>query len=266
MTDWIQIDTYVRQWLKEVRENILDSFNHTLNIQTKSDRNDLVTNIDKETELFLVNNIMKHFPNHRIVGEEGHGKDINQEDGIIWIIDPIDGTVNFVHQQRNFAISIGIYENGRGKFGYIYDVVQDELYFVEVGKGAFFNGQPIPLLEATKVENAIIGINSSWIISNRHIPVGNLHDLVRDSRATRSLGAASLEFAYVATGRLDAYIAMRLSPWDFAAGKLLIEELGGVVSTVKGETLNLLESSTVFVSNKALHKEILTNYFNTSND
>lgn len=261
MTNWEQIDTYVRIWLKEARINIIDSFKKTLDIETKSDRNDLVTNIDKETESFFVNNIQEHFPDHHIIGEEGHGQKIDQTNGVLWIIDPIDGTVNFVHQQRNFAISIGIYENGKGKLGYIYDVVQDELYFVEAGKGAYFNEVPIPKLTDTKVEDAIIGINSSWIISNRHIPTANLHRLVHDSRATRSLGAASLEIAYVATGRLDAYIAMRLAPWDFAAGKLLIEELGGKLSTVKGEPLNLLESGTVFVSNSGLHKEILDNYF-----
>ncbi|GIN83853.1 inositol-1-monophosphatase [Heyndrickxia sporothermodurans] len=260
MANWEQIDTYVRQWLKEARNRIMESFKKTLEVQSKSDRNDLVTNIDKETEQFFVQNILQYFPEHQIIGEEGHGDEIEKTEGVLWIIDPIDGTVNFVHQQRNFAISIGIYENGVGKLGYIYDVVLDELYFVEPGKGAYLNGAPIPKLTNTKVMDAIIGINSSWLISNRHIPIENLHELVRDSRATRSLGAASLEFAYVATGRLDAYIAMRLSPWDFAAGRLLVEELGGKVTTVKGENLNILESNTVFVSTKCLHEEILNQY------
>ncbi|MGE8206754.1 inositol monophosphatase family protein [Heyndrickxia sp. NPDC080065] len=260
MTNWKQIDTYVRQWLKEARLRIFDSFQKTLDIQTKSDRNDLVTNIDKETEEFFTKNIAANFPDHHIVGEEGFGDTIDKTEGILWIIDPIDGTVNFVHQQRNFAISIGIYENGKGRLGYIYDVVHDELYFVESGKGAYFNDTPIAKMADTKVSDAIIGINSSWLIANRHIPISNLHALVRDSRAARSIGAASLEFAYVATGRLDAYISMRLSPWDFAAGRLLVEELGGVVTTVKGELLQTLKSSTVFVSNKGLHEEILKQY------
>lgn len=260
MTNWEQIDTYVRQWLKEARVRIMDSFQKNLDIQTKSDRNDLVTNIDKETEQFFVSNILVNFPEHHIIGEEGQGEKIESTEGILWIIDPIDGTVNFVHQQRNFAISIGIYENGIGKLGYIYDVVHDELYFVEAGKGAFINDVPIPKLTDTKVVDAIVGINSSWLIANRHVPISKLHRLVKDSRASRSLGAASLEFAYVATGRLDAYIAMRLSPWDFAAGKLLVEELGGKVTTVNGEPLKTLESSTVFVSNRGLHEKILNNY------
>lgn len=260
MINWDHIDTCIREWLKEARKKIIDSFENTLDIQTKSDRNDLVTNIDKETEQYFINNIRKTFPDHHILGEEGFGEKLNKTDGIIWIIDPIDGTVNFIHQQRNFAISIGIYENGKGKLGYIYDVVQDELYFAEAGNGAYFNGQRIPQVTETKLSDAVIGINSSWLIHNRHVPISNLHALVRGVRATRSYGSATLEFAYVATGRLDAYIAMRLAPWDFAAGKILIEELGGIVTSVKGEELNLLDNSTVFVCKPGLHKEILDHY------
>ncbi|MEI2325531.1 inositol monophosphatase family protein, partial [Pseudomonas aeruginosa] len=120
---WEEINTYAVRWIREAGERILAS-QKPLQIETKSDRNDLVTNIDKETDQFLIGKIRTTFPDHHILGEEGFGEDIRDTEGILWIVDPIDGTVNFVHQKVNFMISIGVYENGEGKLGYIYDVVR----------------------------------------------------------------------------------------------------------------------------------------------
>ena len=120
-----EINTYAERWIKEAGENIRASFPKTLNVTTKSDPNDLVTDIDKETEQYFIKKIKSTFVDHRIFGEEGYGDEIKDLSGVVWIIDPIDGTMNFVHQQRNFAISIGIYIDGEGMIGMIYDVVQD---------------------------------------------------------------------------------------------------------------------------------------------
>jgi len=179
---------------------------------------------------------------------------------MLWIVDPIDGTVNFVHQQRNFMISIGIYENGVGKLGYIYDVIHKELYHAVHGEGAYFNDVPIPKLTDAAIENAIVGLNPTWVVENRKIDPKKLSKLVKDVRAIRCYGSAALEIAYVATGRLDAYITMRLSPWDFAAGKVIIEEVGGIMTDIKGEPLKILENSPVFVSKPSLHETILNKY------
>src|SRR4051794_26248387 len=104
--DWEYIDLHAKQWVMEAGDKIRDSFNKTLNIETKSNPNDLVTNIDKEIEQFFIDKIRQVYPNHRILGEEGFGDEISNLDGVVWIIDPIDGTMNFIHQQRNFAISL----------------------------------------------------------------------------------------------------------------------------------------------------------------
>ncbi len=258
--EWEKIETYAKQWTKEAGGKIRSSFSTTLNITSKSSPNDLVTNMDREIEKFFIEKIRSIYPDHKILGEEGFGDELHTLEGIIWMIDPIDGTMNFIHQQRNFAISVGIYENGEGKIGIIYDVVHDELYYAIKGKGAFINDKPIPNLKETSVNEAIIGLNAIWVTENSKIDYRKVVPLVRDLRGTRSYGSAALELVYVATGRIDAYISMRLAPWDFAAGIIIVEELGGISSNMSGEKLNLIEKSSVFVAKPGLHQEVLNNY------
>lgn len=259
-TNWEQINEYAQQWIKEAGDRIQETFEKELTVQTKSNRKDLVTNVDKETEQFFIERIKETFPTHRVLGEEGFGDDVSALDGIVWIIDPIDGTMNFIHQQRNFAISIGIFQNGIGMLGYIYDVVHDELYYAQKGKGAFLNDQPLPRLQPVSVREAIISLNATWVTENMRIDPKVLAPLVKEARGTRSYGSAALEMAYVAAGRLDAYITMRLSPWDFAGGLIIVEEVGGIVTNLYGEPLHLLGQNSVFVSKPGLHEEILTQY------
>lgn len=258
--DWTIIDKQVKIWIKEAGERIRYSLQNKLQVSTKSNRNDLVTNVDKETELFFIEKIRSAFPTHRILGEEGEGDQIKDVKGVIWVIDPIDGTMNFVHMHRNFTISIGIFEEGIGYLGYIYDVIRDELFSAKKGLGAFFNGQPLPKLQEVPVEKAIIGMNPIWLTDNRRINPENLRKLIREVRGARSFGSAALEIGYVACGWLDAYIAMHLSPWDFAAGWIIIEELGGRATKLNGEPLSLLEKSSLFVGKPGLHQVILDKY------
>jgi myo-inositol-1(or 4)-monophosphatase len=261
--EWEKINTYAKQWTKEAGEKIRSSFSTTLNISAKSNPNDLVTNMDRDIEKFFIQNIRENFPQHRILGEEGFGDELEHLDGIVWMIDPIDGTLNFIHQQRNFAISVGIYENGIGIIGLIYDVAHDELYSAWKGRGAYLNDKAIPKLKETRLQESIIGVNATWAIENKRIDYRKIVPIVRNARGTRSYGSAALELVYVATGRIDAYISMRLAPWDFAAGIIIVEELGGDASNIIGEKLNLLEKSSVFVAKPGLHQEILDNFLLT---
>ncbi|MDQ0243997.1 myo-inositol-1(or 4)-monophosphatase [Bacillus fengqiuensis] len=258
--NWEQIDTYAKQWVKEAGALIKKSFSKELLIQSKSNPNDLVTNMDQEVEQFLIDKIRLTFPSHHILGEEGFGEELESDEGIIWVIDPIDGTMNFVHQQRNFAISIGIYENGVGQVGLIYDVVHDELYHAFKGKGAFMNDIELPKLDAVEVKEAVIGLNSTWVTPNKRIDREVLTPLVRHVRGTRSYGSAAIEMAYVASGRIDAYITLRLAPWDFAGGKILVEEVGGTATTLEGEPLSILKKSSVLIAKPGLHASILNDY------
>jgi myo-inositol-1(or 4)-monophosphatase len=261
MVDFKEIDTYAKEWIQIAGERLRSSFEEKLKIETKSNANDLVTNMDKETETFFLKKISNTFPKHKILGEEGMGASISDLNGIVWIIDPIDGTVNFVHQQRNFAISIGIYENGVGRIGLIYDVVHDELYHAVKGEGAYMNDIKLPALTKVPVSDTILSVNATWLAENKRVDHTVLGEIVKDVRGTRSYGSAALELAYVATGRLDAYMTMRLAPWDYAAGAVLIEEVGGEITTMNGDPLNFIKGSSIFVSKPGLHQEISENYF-----
>ncbi|SFA52141.1 myo-inositol-1(or 4)-monophosphatase [Parageobacillus thermantarcticus] len=257
---WKEIDECVQHWLKEAGARIHTALEEKLTIETKAHRNDLVTNVDREIERFFIEKIRKTFPDHHVLGEEGFGDEIKTLQGVVWIIDPIDGTMNFIHQKRNFAISIGVFENGVGILGYVYDVVHDELYVARKGEGAFLNGKPLPRLEPVSVSEAVISLNATWVTENKRIDPKVLAPLVKAARGTRSYGSAALEMAYVAAGRLDAYITMRLSPWDFAGGLVLVQEAGGIVTNLYGEPLDLLGKNSVFVSKPGLHEEILQKY------
>ncbi|MBB6443693.1 inositol monophosphatase family protein [Bacillus benzoevorans] len=265
MPNWKEIDLQAKQWMKEAGEIIKSSLSRTLKIKTKSNPNDLVTEMDQAIEQFFIKNIKETYPGHRIIGEEGFGDKVTQLDGIVWLIDPIDGTVNFVHMQRNFAISIGIYEDGIGRIGLIYDVIRDELYHTIRGNGVFMNDLPLEQLDTVQVPEAIIGLNTTWVTKNTRINPAILGALVKDLRGTRSYGSAALEMASVAAGRLDGYITLRLAPWDFAAGKIMVEELGGYVTDLTGKSINLLGQNSVLVAKPGLYEEILKNYLNNGN-
>lgn len=255
------IHKYVLNIIQEAANRIRQSFSQTMEIETKSGANDLVTNIDKEIEQFIVEKIRAFDDTHRILGEEGMSHEAFADlNGVVWIVDPIDGTMNFIRQQRNFTISIGIYENGVGKFGYIYDVVREELYYAIEGQGAFLNDQPLKKLKEIPLNEAIIGVNASWIAKNTRVNSEKIGDLVRRARGTRSYGCATIEMMFVATGRMEAYLSMRLSPWDIAAGAVIAKEVGAEFTTLRGEPINLLKQDTFIIANPSIRQEILANY------
>ncbi len=254
------LDRYAKSLIKEAGRKIRHSFSSELTIESKADVNDLVTNIDKEIEQFFIKQIRKKYANHLILGEEGFGDRLTTLEGYVWMLDPIDGTLNFIHQQRNFAISLGIYKDGIGVLGYIYDVMNDELYSAQKGHGAFLNDEKILKLHPTTISTAIVGMNASWVVPNRHIDHEGLIRLVKDVRGIRSYGSAALELAYVATGRLDAYMSMRLSPWDIAGGVVIAQEVGAVATNLKGHALSFLGQDTFLVAGESIHNILLNNY------
>ena len=255
--EWNKVEEHLKTWTLEAAQLLKDSFENTLTITYKSHIADLVTDMDKSIEKFFINKIQNTFLTHKVLGEEGYGDQVQDKSGIIWIIDPIDGTTNFIHQQSNFAISIGIYENGEGKMGLIYDVGGSNLYFAKKGEGAYLNEKKLPCLEEVTLSEAVIGVNATWAGPNRRVNHENVQNIVRKSRGTRSYGSAAIELAYVASGKLDAYMTMRLSPWDFAAGLILLDEVGGVVTRTDGQPVQLLEQNSILAAKPGLHRELV---------
>ena len=220
-----------RQWILAAGKIIREKIDDPMIIDTKSNANDLVTTMDKETEQFFADRIKEKYPDHLLFGEEGYGDNIDSLDGTIWIVDPIDGTMNFVHQKRNFAISIGIYHDGVGEIGLIYDVMADVLYHAQKNGGAYKNEQKLEQLSSTvNLRESILGLNHFWLCENSLVDEREMQRLIRTVRGTRSTGSAALEMAYVAEGNFDGYLAMRLSPWDIAGGMVIVNEVGGVTT------------------------------------
>ncbi|MGI8314026.1 inositol monophosphatase family protein [Halobacillus mangrovi] len=251
-----------KAWILEAGERIREKIDAPRSIETKSNPNDLVTEMDQETEEFFANRIKETYPEHYLLGEEGFGDEIEEMKGTVWIVDPIDGTMNFVHQKRNFAISIGIYHEGIGEVGFIYNVMEDVLYSAQKGQGAFKNDQQLPPLNQTRpLEQSILALNTTWMLpENPHVNHKGIEELVKKLRSTRSYGSAALEFAFVAEGILDGYLTMTLMPWDYAAGAILVREVGGTVSKADKQELDLLDQTTVLASRVNIYDEIIDDY------
>ena len=258
--DLKRMDEFAKKCIVEAGRRIRKSFSYDLEVETKSNKNDLVTNIDRETELFFIEEIHKFDPTHKIFGEEGMGERPNSLDGYVWIIDPIDGTMNFVKQHRHFFISVALYVDGVGKLGYIFDVMREDLFYAIAGVGAWYNDSPMRKLQPLSIEEAIIGINSRWVTPNSKINHEKLIELVRTVRGTRSYGSAAMEIAFVASGKLDAYISMSLAPWDIGAGIIIAKEVGAITTNLHGSPFTLLESDTFIIANPYLHAQLLNEY------
>ncbi len=259
------VDLFAKQIIKEAGQKIRDSFSYDLRVETKSNANDLVTNIDRETELFLIEKIKSKYPDHRILGEEGMGEKVTSLEGVVWIIDPIDGTMNFVKQHRHFMITIGVFVDGIGKLGYIFDVMREDLFYAVEGVGAWYNDSPLRKLQPLKIEEAVIGINANWITPNGKINHEKLIELVRTVRGTRSYGSAAMEIAFVVTGKLDAYISMRLAPWDIGGGTVIAKEVGAIATNLKGNYFDFLSTDTFIIANPYIHQLLLDQYIEEIN-
>ena len=255
-----QLDEFAKEIIIEAGKNIRQAFSYDIEIETKSNPNDLVTNIDRETELYFIEKIKAFNPDHRILGEEGMGEKVENLEGVVWIIDPIDGTMNFVKQHRHFMITIGIYVDGIGVLGYIFDVMREDLFNAIAGVGAWYNDSPLRKLQPVKIEQAVIGINANWVTPNNRINHEKIIDLVRTVRGTRSYGSAAMEIAFVVSGKLDAYISMRLAPWDIGGGVIIAKEVGAIATNFNGQDFDYLTIDTFLIANPSIHQLILDKY------
>jgi len=247
-----------KEWVLEAGEKIREKINQPMVIDTKSNPHDLVTETDKLTEEFFANRIKEKFPNHLLLGEEGYGDEVTSLDGTVWIIDPIDGTMNFVHLKKDFAISVGIYHNGIGEIGLIYDVMANVLYSACKGEGAFKNGKRLePLSDTVKLEESIFAFNHNLLCTSEQFDRDITENFLRNIRSARLVGAAAIDIANVAEGLINGFISKGLSPWDIAAGMVILDEVGGVTTRNDGNVVNMLEKGTIIACNEVIHNRVV---------
>ncbi|MGQ9658753.1 MAG: inositol monophosphatase family protein [Thermochromatium sp.] len=203
-----------------------------LRVETKG-RNDFVSDVDRAAESAIVQELRERFPNHAILAEEGSGQPGTSE--FQWIIDPLDGTTNYLHGFPQFAVSIALLHKGRLECAVVYDPLREELFTAARGQGAQLNDRRIRVSNRQSLEGALIGTGFPFR-DHRHIDayLGMFKAITLATAGVRRPGAASLDLAYVAAGRTDGFWELGLSPWDCAAGALLIQEAGGIVTDLAG--------------------------------
>ena len=252
---------HAKKWILEAGELIRKKINDPLIVETKSNPKDLVTAIDREAEYLLAKNIKSTFPDHFLFSEEGYGEDLKTLEGIVWIVDPIDGTMNFVKQKRNFAISIGIFYNGIGEIGLVYDCMGGNLYTALRGNGAYKNGERLPDLASNlTLEESILDFNHYLLCENDVIDETVMQLLVEKVRGARSYCCAALALAYVAEGIVDGYLTKKLAPWDIAGGMIIANEVGAVTTKFDGNLVKMLINEATLTCHPAIQKEIFHDY------
>ena len=225
----------------------------TLAIHTK-DRNDFVTEVDRQAEQEIIYILRKAFPAHGILAEESG---LQEGDEYQWIIDPLDGTTNFLHGFPQFAVSIAMRHKGRLEHGVIYDPLRQEIFSASRGDGAMLNDQRIRVTKRKTLEGSLLGTGFPFK-SQQHLEVylEMFRALFPQTAGVRRAGSAALDLAYVATGRLDGFWEIGLNIWDMAAGVLLIQEAGGLSGDFSGGH-DHLESGNIVAGNPKLFADIL---------
>ncbi len=244
---------------RKAGEILIDAVDRTnvLAIEEKG-RNDFVTDIDRASEKEIIYHLKKAYPGHSIRGEETgvtEGKDSDYE----WIIDPLDGTTNFIHNIPHFAISIACKHKGRIQQAVVYDPIKREEFTASAGAGAHLNGKRIRVSGRRGMEGALIGTGIPFNgLTLEHITpyLACMGEIVPKTAGIRRPGAASLDLAYIAAGRFDGFWEMSLQQWDIAAGSLIVQEAGGLVSDFKGGN-NYLKSGHIVCGTPKVFKPLL---------
>ena len=215
---------------------------------------DLVTEADRASERLIVERLRTHFPTHSIVAEEGGGIENSSE--YRWYVDPLDGTTNFAHGFPVYNVTLGLERNGEMIAGVVYDPSRDELFAAEKGGGAHLNNRRIRVSATASLDDALVATGFPSRKRHQNVNVHFYYQLAMVSHGVRRAGAAALDLAYVASGRLDAFWEFGLNPWDMAAGMLLVTEAGGRCSDMNGNPA-LLRGPHLLADNGRFHEQIL---------
>jgi len=226
-----------------------------LQIERKS-HNDFVSQVDRGAEQEIIRLIRKAYPHHAILAEESGESGSAEQSEVTWIIDPLDGTTNFLHGIPHFAVSIGIRVRGKLEHGVIYAPCTQDLYCASNGSGATVNNRRIRVSNSKDISQALIGtgvpLREEYL--DRYLP--QLRNVAAETAGLRRAGSAALDLAYVASGRLDGFWEFNLKPWDIAAGVVLVREAGGIVRALDGSD-DPLRDGHILATNLKLESELV---------
>jgi myo-inositol-1(or 4)-monophosphatase len=242
------------EWAREAGSILRSGLGTNFQVDYKGEI-DLVTEMDRRSEDYLIGQVHAHFPDHAIVSEEAGNLDGSTG---CWYIDPLDGTMNYAHGVPIFSVSVAYAEGDQILLGVVYDPMQDECFSAELGGGAFLNGRPIHVGPQSSLDQAFLVTGFPYDI--RRTAFNNVElfgRLVLRAQSVRRLGSAALDLGYVAAGRFDGYWEIRLKPWDLAAGALIVAEAGGVITSFEGGPNYLQPPYGIVVSNPILHPKLL---------
>ncbi|MDH3646733.1 MAG: inositol monophosphatase [Gammaproteobacteria bacterium] len=227
---------------------------HKLTVTAKS-RNDFVSEVDRMAEAEIIQTIREFYPDHAFLAEESGSQGESEN---VWIIDPLDGTTNFLHGFPMFSVSIALQTKGRLEHGVIYDPMRQELFTASRGDGAQLDGRKIRVTNRKNLEGALIGTGFPYRANRRFMQeyIGMFRAIAENTVGIRRAGSAALDLAYVAAGRLDGFWELGLGPWDMAAGTLLVREAGGHVTDLDGDD-TFLESGNIVAAPSKLLTSIL---------
>ena len=211
---------------------------------------DFVTNADTKAEKIIIDELTRSRKNYSILSEESGSKE-NKDIDNVWIIDPIDGTINFLHGVPHFAISIALKSNNEIVSGLIYDPIKDEMFYAEKNNGAYFNNKRIRVSKRKKIEDCLF---ASGEIDNE-----NIKQKTNAKLSIRKSGSAALDMAYVASGRYDGYFQKNLNLWDIAAGIIIVKEAGGQVNDLNLKQNNNID---IIASSSSINEKLLKNLIN----
>ncbi|HVU86674.1 MAG TPA: inositol monophosphatase family protein [Gemmataceae bacterium] len=216
---------------------------------------DLVTEADVASQRTIRDTILAEFPGHGFLGEENESIPPGP-DGLRWIVDPLDGTTNFVHGIPEYAVSIGLEQNGKLVVGVVYAPVYDACYLAAAGEGAFLNREPLKASRTTDLSQAVVATSFPPRANRNATEVQRFLEVLPRCRATRRTGSSALNLCSVAAGRFDAFWSYDTKPWDVAAGALIVREAGGILTGPGGGDFNVLEASFVAAATRQLHREL----------
>jgi myo-inositol-1(or 4)-monophosphatase len=232
---------------------LLMSYFGKISIEYKGDA-DLVTEADRAAERLITERIATLWPDHDLIGEEGarreHGSDYK------WYVDPLDGTTNFAHGFPVFCVSLGLTHKGERIAGVIFDPTRNELFAAERGSGASLNGSAIHVSKTKKLVESLVATGFPSHKRHKNPNIHYYHQITLRSHGVRRAGSAALDLCSVASGRVDGFWEFNLNPWDTAAGVLLVEEAGGIVTDMRGGPFKL-DSREVLASNRLIQQELL---------